>query len=464
MPNTSPQYPSCFSLRHVLEGHDDIVGRIAWSPDGQKLASPSYDKTIRIWDSETGAPARLIKAHERFITGVTWSPDGRSLASSSDDRTVRIWDLKFRTTLRHTLPHDDIVTGVAWSPEGLAVASSCDDGRVRLWDAETGALKNRPGKHTDRVLSVAWSSDGKFLASASWDGTVRVWRGKTGKECLPPFDHDGEKVNHLAWSPNGRLIASACRKRIRIWDATTGDMLNILKGPSIFYSVSFSSDGAFLASKDLDGRIKLWRCCDWKSVANFRLSQSDWPYTCVAFHPNAQVLAALGEHDRNIYIFDLNFSGKPDKPSARCKKIFISYSHQDESWKDRVETHLGVLARQGLLDVWSDRRIEVGEDWFDKIKAEIDQADAAILLISANFLKSEFILNQEVTRLLKRREKEGMLIIPLIIKPCDWTAISWLSSIQARPKDGTPLSGGSDHDIDKALAALAGEVRALLHK
>ena len=141
------------------------------------------------------------------------------------------------------------------------------------------------------------------------------------------------------------------------------------------------------------------------------------------------------------------------------KKIFISYSHKDEKWKERVVTHLGVLQE---LEVWDDRKIEAGEDWFPEIEKAINESHAAILLITANFLTSQFILNVEIPRLLKRRAKEGMRVFPLIIKPCAWDEIRWLKNMQVRPKDGRPLSGGTEHQKDTDLAAFAKEIKKLL--
>jgi hypothetical protein len=83
--------------------------------------------------------------------------------------------------------------------------------------------------------------------------------------------------------------------------------------------------------------------------------------------------------------------------------VFISYSHRDEEWKDRLVTHLGVLRHQGLLDLWDDRRIGAGQDWKQEIKQAMDAASVAVLLVSAHFLTSRFILGEEVTRLLERR-------------------------------------------------------------
>ncbi|MBS1211648.1 MAG: hypothetical protein H6R26_264 [Proteobacteria bacterium] len=121
-----------------------------------------------------------------------------------------------------------------------------------------------------------------------------------------------------------------------------------------------------------------------------------------------------------------------------------------------------MLAPEGLFSVWEDRQIAAGDDWLPEIEGAIKSCDVALLLISAKFLTSKFILGKEVPALLQRREKEGVRVIPAILKPCPWTRVSWLKSIQARPKDRKPLSGMSEHDQDTALAALAEEIADLL--
>ncbi|NUO83672.1 TIR domain-containing protein [candidate division KSB1 bacterium] len=143
-------------------------------------------------------------------------------------------------------------------------------------------------------------------------------------------------------------------------------------------------------------------------------------------------------------------------------KIFLSYSHKDEAWKDRLVTQHGVLQMQDLLEIWEDRQIATGDDWLPAIEIALSTCNIAILLISANFLTSQFILGKEVPRLLELRQSEGVRVIPLIIKPCAWQKVAWLKPIQARPKDGRALSGGNDHQIDIDLAALANELAELL--
>lgn len=145
-------------------------------------------------------------------------------------------------------------------------------------------------------------------------------------------------------------------------------------------------------------------------------------------------------------------------------KIFISYSHKDEEWKDRLQTQLAVLEMEGLLSVWEDRQIELGDSWYPEIEKALNNADVAILLISANFLASKFIRSEEIPRLLKRREQEGIRVIPLILKPCPWSRVKWLSAMQGATRDNIELSGLSEHEQDSALSCLAEKIDDLVQK
>lgn len=136
-------------------------------------------------------------------------------------------------------------------------------------------------------------------------------------------------------------------------------------------------------------------------------------------------------------------------------KIFISYSHKDEDWKDRVQTHLTVLEKNGKLNIWDDRQIPLGGDWLADIEQSLEQASIALLLISRHFLSSDFILGKEIPELLKRRKESGLLVIPVMLTPCSWDHVDWLKEIQGYPRDNKPLSGMTEHQVDEALAALS---------
>ena len=151
-----------------------------------------------------------------------------------------------------------------------------------------------------------------------------------------------------------------------------------------------------------------------------------------------------------------------DKNPSSKPTVFISYSHKDEAWLKRLVSQLGVLEKQRLLDHWDDTRIGPGKEWRKEIEAAINKAVVAILLVSADFLTSDFILNEEVPLLLQRREKEGLWIFPIIVRPCNWEEVQWLSPVQVRPKLGKPLSIEKNPKIESDLRDIAKEVLAIL--
>jgi hypothetical protein len=152
------------------------------------------------------------------------------------------------------------------------------------------------------------------------------------------------------------------------------------------------------------------------------------------------------------------------QPARRSSKptVFISYSHKDEKWKNRLLAHLQVLQREGYLEVWEDRQIAAGEEWLPEIRSALERARVAVLLISADFLNSNFIRNEEVRLLLERRKTGEMRVIPVILRSCPWESVLSVSSLQARPRDGKPLARFKGDDVDRELKAIALEIQKLL--
>jgi tetratricopeptide (TPR) repeat protein len=119
--------------------------------------------------------------------------------------------------------------------------------------------------------------------------------------------------------------------------------------------------------------------------------------------------------------------------------VFISYSHKDEKWKNLLQPHLKLLEKSGSISIWDDRQIDVGGIWFNKIKEAMGRSAVAVCLISADYLASDFCIREEIPYLLQRREKEGMVILPVLIRPCFWKAFSWLKETQMLPRDGKSI-------------------------
>ncbi len=148
--------------------------------------------------------------------------------------------------------------------------------------------------------------------------------------------------------------------------------------------------------------------------------------------------------------------------SERKPSVFISYSHKDEEWKDRLVQHLCVLGDESGFDVWDDRRIRAGKDWKAEIERAILSADVAVLLVSVDFLTSPFIKGEEIPPLLRLREQRRLTILPVIVSDCPWRRVGWLRAIQARPRDGAPLEGMLKASWSAALARIAEEIDEVL--
>ena len=144
--------------------------------------------------------------------------------------------------------------------------------------------------------------------------------------------------------------------------------------------------------------------------------------------------------------------------------IFVSYSHRDEELKEQLVSHLKVLERAGIIELWVDDRIAGGADWAEEIKQAIARANVAILLISANFLTSDFILGEEVSAFLERRKNEGLTIFPIIAKACAWDEFDWLARMNVRPKNARPIWSGTGGQIDEDLSAIVKEVANVVKK
>jgi len=143
-------------------------------------------------------------------------------------------------------------------------------------------------------------------------------------------------------------------------------------------------------------------------------------------------------------------------------KLFISYSHKDEKWMNLLTTYLKAMKVHAELDYWVDTDIRAGEEWYAEIETAIREADAAVMLISADFLASDFIQGKEVPKLLLERAERKMDIFPLIVRHCPWEVVDWLSALQVRPVGATPLDDMTRPKREKALTDFVEEINGIL--
>ncbi len=271
-----PNLPPGVKLVRTLRGHTDWIGRIAWSPDGRMLASPSADMTIRLWDAETGKCLRRLEGHTHQVRSVDFDSAGRTLASGSLDHTVKLWEVDSGRLLHILEENKRGVAGVVFDPTGGSLASGSWDNTIKLWEAARGWLLRTLEGHDNGVVSVAFDPTGGSLASGSMDNTVKLWEVDSGRLLRTLEGHSGDAVVCVSFLFDGRLVASkGDDDTIRLWSSDTGVCLGFAP----------------------------------------ELSSKRWP-PGLAFHPRLPLLATVGsdpgtpEHDcdRLIHIWELDLA------------------------------------------------------------------------------------------------------------------------------------------------------------
>jgi WD40 repeat protein len=244
----------------ILEGHSDRVESVAYSPDGQCIASVSYDNTVRVCDAMSGAIVATLDGYSYSVMSVAYSPDGQCIASGSCENIVQVLDAMSGAIKATLKGHSGCVWSVAYSPDGKYIASGSEDQSVRVWDVESGAITATLKGHSSDVYSVAYSPNGKYIASGSGDSSVKVWDTMSGAITATLKGHS-YSVFSVAFSPDGRNIASGSRdESVKVWDAMSGAIVATLKGHSnTVRSVAFSPDGQCIASGSGDEKIIIWK-------------------------------------------------------------------------------------------------------------------------------------------------------------------------------------------------------------
>ena len=326
-------------LRATLKGHTDFVSSVAFSPNGETLASGSWDETIRYWNSSTAEHIKTLTGHANRVTSVAFSPNGFRLASGSWDNTIRLWggisgkyyaktyvydssdaftSVVFLPTndpdyyhfaaaglnnkiwvfynyynssnceFSYTLgKHGRDVSALAFSPDEVTLASGGHDNLIGLWNTSTQKLIKSLGGHTDFVTSVVFSPNGKSFASGSWDNTIRLW-DVSSQESIAILEGHTDRVLAVAFSPDGRTLASGSDDQIiRLWDVATGRQRDTLLGhTSGVTAVAFSPDRKTLASAGgWDNTVRLWD-----------LSPSPTPAPIVNITPSPAISPDVGEN------------------------------------------------------------------------------------------------------------------------------------------------------------------------
>ena len=337
-------------LGHALTGHENIVWAVAFSPDGQWLATASADHTARLWSiAGPQIEPRILAGHEGEVWAVAFSPDGQWLATASADHTARLWSIAGpQIEPRILAGHREQIKTIAFSPDGQWLATAGDDSTTRLWSiadpqAEPRVLAGHEGKvwavafspdgqwlatadnttarlwsitapqaeprvlagHNGVVIAVAFSPDGQWLATASADATVRLWSMADPRAESRVLTGHREWIEAVAFSPDGRWLATASADHTAFLRSMVDPQVKfhvLTDHESLVRTVAFSPDGQWLATAGDDATIRLWEVADPQSEPRVLYGHEE-VVGAVAFSPDGQWLAtAGGDHTARLWL------------------------------------------------------------------------------------------------------------------------------------------------------------------
>ena len=311
----------------IRSTYSNGVNLVVFSLDGPTFAAVGSDNAAYLWDSKTGNHKITLIGHTKQVSCIVYAPDNKIIATGSYDGTIRLWDATTGTHQTTLASAAGGVRALAYSPNGDTIVCGGGNGNVQLWDTQTLKLKSTLTGHTARVKSVAYAPDGNTIATGSSDGTVRLWDAATGKSKAILTGY--MRINAAAYSPDSKTIVTGNQEgKVHFWDVATAALKNTFTGDKegIIFNIAYSPDGKTIAVvSSYNDRVLLRDAKTGKHKATLKhfglidtifllLQNREYDIGPIAYSPDGKTIVTGGDYytveKGTVYLWDARTGGR----------------------------------------------------------------------------------------------------------------------------------------------------------